>query len=414
MPLYGDEDGNGDCDGDERSGERGSDERPFRDEEEIESDHAEKSEEGQLHGNLDESGTIERERKNVKNGEESDSERIDLERSFGGSVLVPVEEMKYLWRVYHQESNHGEKEKYHQAERFIDEILRFFRVACGSRLGNSGKEDDGEGVEEVIRDASGRESGVVDTGEVVASKKAFDEVEIESEDEFVEKQEEGEWSSVGEYGFFGEGDDFGFRLFDVRKVTMGDEDVGQEAESEDEERRGDIARYGALDTEEVGEADDEDDTTERTHYLESRLEAEEMQSGIVVKVEGCSSEGGDDEGGKTEERSEARVVEEVGEKRCSEKKEDRDGRHEQDLQSYGLALDAEYFFGGAFEDFSQVLGHGGRDSVADQDDDHGREGHDETVAAIIGRTENAADGRLDDVAGDIEDNFGNGEPDKCL
>lgn len=284
----------------------------------------------------------------------------------------------------------------------------------GGRLGNSGKEDDGEGVEEVIRDASGRESGVVDTGEVVASKKAFDEVEIESEDEFVEKQEEGEWSSVGEYGFSGEGDDFGFRLFDVRKVTMGDEDVGQEAESEDEERCGDIARYGALDTEEVGEADDEDDTTERAHYLESRLEAEEMQSGIVVKVEGCSSEGGDDEGGKTEERSEARVVEEVGEKRCSEKKEDRDGRHEQDLQSYGLALDAEYFFGGAFEDFSQVLGHGGRDSVADQDDDHGREGHDETVAAIIGRTENAADGRLDDVAGDIEDNFGNGEPDKRL
>lgn len=107
-------------------------------------------------------------------------------------------------------------------------------------------------------------------------------------------------------------------------------------------------------------------------------------------------------------------MEEMGDEWRSEEEEDGDRRHKQNLQSYGLAFDAEYFFRSAFKDFGQVLGHGRRDSVADQDNDHGREGHDETVAAVIGRTKDAADGRLDDIAGDVEDNLGKGEPDKRL
>lgn len=90
-------------------------------------------------------------------------------------------------------------------------------------------------------------------------------------------------------------------LSDMWKVAVSDEDIGQETERENEKRRGDIARYGTLDAEKVGEADDEDDTSECAHHFESRLEAEEVQSGIVIEIEGRSSEGGNDERGETEE-----------------------------------------------------------------------------------------------------------------
>ncbi len=129
-------------------------------------------------------------------------------------------------------------------------------------------------------------------------------------------------------------------------------------------------------------------------------------------VEGSSSESRDDEGGELEERSEGCVSEGPGDGWCEQEEDDRDTADDDDLESGGLAFDSRDILRVLLEDFAQVFGHGGRDAVADKDDDHSGERHDEPVAAIISRTQYAASDRVDDIGGDIEDDFGGGEPEK--
>lgn len=172
---------------------------------------------------------------------------------------------------------------------------------------------------------------------------------------------------------------------------MGNEDVRYESESKDKQRSRDISRDSTLNTEEVGEADDENDASESAHHFEYRLETKEVESGIVVKIEGGSREGRNDERGEPKQWSQTGIIQGASNEWRGEKKEDSDGRHEENLKTDSLTLDAENFFRGAFKDFGQVFGHSSWNTVANEDNHHGGQGDHEAVAAIISWTKDTTD-----------------------
>ena len=81
----------------------------------------------------------------------------------------------------------------------------------------------------------------------------------------------------------------------------------------------------------------------------------------------------------------------TGKKWRGEEKKNSHRRHEENLKTYGLAFDAENFFRGAFENFSQIFRHGSGNPVANQDDYHGSEGYNEAIASVIGWAEDTTD-----------------------
>ena len=74
-----------------------------------------------------------------------------------------------------------------------------------------------------------------------------------------------------------------------------------------------------------------------------------------------------------------------------------------------MAFDPENLFRSAFKDLAYVFGHCRRDAVANEHNDHCGERHHEAVAAVVFRPKDAAQGRVDNVPGGVEDDFRNGE-----
>lgn len=113
-----------------------------------------------------------------------------------------------------------------------------------------------------------------------------------------------------------------------------------------------------------------------------------------------------------EERCERWVTEHPGDDWREEEKKHRNTSDEDDLKESRLFLDSGNIFRIFLDNFADVFRHGGRDAVSDENDDHGGEGDDEAIATIVCWPEDAPSDRVYDIGSDIENHFGDCEPDE--
>ena len=107
-------------------------------------------------------------------------------------------------------------------------------------------------------------------------------------------------------------------------------------------------------------------------------------------------------------------MEDPSDKRRSKEKNRGNRKHEDGLKPERLVFDPENFPRCGFKYFTQVLGHGRRDAVSNEDDNHGSEGDHQTIATIGLGTQDATEGRLDDIPAEVVDNFSEREPHEGL
>ena len=62
----------------------------------------------------------------------------------------------------------------------------------GSRLGNGWQKNDGKRVKKIIRNATDRDGGIVNTGQIIVLEQAFHEIQIQRQNEFIKKKKQRE------------------------------------------------------------------------------------------------------------------------------------------------------------------------------------------------------------------------------
>lgn len=130
-----------------------------------------------------------------------------------------------------------------------------------------------------------------------------------------------------------------------------------------------------------------------------------MNARVVVKIEGSHGKGGNNQTGNLEERSQTGIAQNTRDKRRTEEEEQRHATDEKKLQFFRLVFDDGHFPLFLFENFGQVLAHGRRNAVANENNNHRGERYDHCVATVIGRPKDAPHPAVNDVAGQVVEHF---------
>lgn len=184
--------------GADRGGDGGAHEAVVSDEDVVEDSVGDRADDGEPHRESGVTDTVEGGTEEIENSEPAETEGENLQDRCGRGVFATEEQNGGRGGVGENEDEDRKEDDAGIAQGLRHESLHFFEVLLGIHLGESGKKEDGEGIEKIIRDASDGERGVVESGRDIVFEEGFDEVEIDGDEKLVEQHKKRDRPGVKE------------------------------------------------------------------------------------------------------------------------------------------------------------------------------------------------------------------------